>query len=507
MPQNRSLKKLVMLALLLGALLTLASGSLAQQGDNLLRDPGFEDTAMKVISTADSALFAVNNDWGGWFTETPRTVDWQNRVPFGTGRINVGHGFVRNGNRSMELSRGYATFTAAVYQTVTVPANSIVTGGAWVVMNISGDNAGEARSHARVGIDPTGGTNPLAGSVVWSNQTTNALASGGWRELTATATAQGTQVTLFLYATQEVPTQGNGTFWDDAYLRVTGAGNPNQPTAIPGTTATPVPPPPPSFVPFVNPQGQQSDGSIVHTVQENDTLSSIAVAYNVPMDIIRDLNPHIGQGRYISVGDTLLIQRANTGPSSGTGLGPSAPLPIPTEVAAVVTTEPNTGTDPVVVQPPVDLPTQEPVVVTQEPIIVQPTTPTVRLHTLYLFANDLDAVVHFYSDILGLESQIAEDHVIFKLDDLNLVYLLAETTVPVLTEWQRQPIYDGGTVESATFTIEVIASEFALIAGRAIADPTTSAYKDAVLVTDENQHAMFLQDPMGYTVGILSANE
>lgn len=493
MPQNHSLKKLVLLASLLGALFILASNIIAQEGDNLLRDPGFEDTAMKVVSQGGGSLFAVHNAWEGWFTETPRTTDWQNLVPNATGRVN---GFIRSGNRSQEVSRGYATFTAAIYQTVTVPANAVVNGGAWVVMDIAGDNASGARSHVRVGIDPTGGNNPLSPAVVWSANTTNPI--GNYRQLTVSATAQGTQVTLFLFSTQEVPTQTNAVFWDDAHLRVTGAGTPTTP--VPGTTATAVPPPPPSFVPFVSPQNEQSDGSIRHTVQEGDTLSSIAVAYNVPMDTIRELNPSIGQGRYLSIGDSLLIQRASTGPDSGSGLGPSAPLPIPTEVT-------NTNTDPVVVQPPTDgQPQQPPVIPTQEVVVVAPTQPTVRLHTLYLFTNDLDAVVYFYGDVLGLESQIADDHVIFKLGDVELIYVLAQGNIATLGDWQRQPIYEGGTIESATFSIEVPSAEFAEITGRVMADGNIPVYNDAILITEGNQHVMFLQDPTGLTVALLVGN-
>lgn len=496
MPQNRSLKKLVMLAVLLGAVFTFASSLIAQEGDNLLRDPGFEDTAMKVISQADGALFAVHNAWEGWFTESPRTADWQNRVPNATARV---QGFIRSGNRAQEVSRGYATFTAAIYQTVTVPANSNVNGGAWVVMDIAGSNAADARSHVRVGIDPTGGTNPLSPAVVWSAQTTNPI--GNYRQLTVSATAQGTQVTLFLFATQEVPTQGNAVFWDDAHLRVTGQGAPTTP--VPGTTATAVPPPPPSFVPFVSPQGEQSDGSIRHTIQDGDTLSSIAVAYNVPMDTIRELNPHIGQGRYLTIGDTLLIQRASTGPSSGSGLGPSAPIVAPTEVVNAPSTDTTTQTEPIVVQPP----DQQAPVATQEPVVITPAPPpvaSVRLGTLYLYTNDLDAVISFYGDILGLERQIGEDHVVFKLGDIDLVYVLALGELPVLTEWQRQPIYEGGTVESATFTIEAQGCEFSNIVTRLSETSGVRIYNDGILVTEGNQHAIFLQDPTGLTVAVLS---
>ncbi|MFW5690948.1 MAG: hypothetical protein ACOCXZ_00490, partial [Chloroflexota bacterium] len=195
MSHKRYLAILVTLLLISSVIFT--ASITAQTDDNLLTDPGFESTSMKTVATSqgEGITFSVNVDWDGWYSETPRNEDWQNRTPNGTGRNNAGFGFVRSGNRSMELSRGFSTFTAAIYQTVTVPENADVTGSAWVVMNISGENADQANSRARVGIDPTGGTNPLSAGVVWSPTVTNALASNGFREMTVNATAQGTQVT------------------------------------------------------------------------------------------------------------------------------------------------------------------------------------------------------------------------------------------------------------------------------------------------------------------------
>jgi extradiol dioxygenase family protein/LysM repeat protein len=443
---------------------------------------------MKGVATSagEGVTFSVNAQWEGWFTETPRTQDWQNRIPNGTGRNNAGMGFVRTGNRSMELSRGFATFTAAVYQTVNVPENANLTGGGYVVMNISGPNAADANSVARVGIDPTGGTNPYAASVIWSSTATNALASNGFRELTVNATAQGTRVTLFLFATQTVPTEGNSVFWDDAYLRVGGPGGGAAPA--PGATGVPPTPTPVPLmvVPFVSPQGEQADGSIIHTVQENDTLSSISVAYGVPMDTIRELNPEIGQGRFLDVGQRLIIRRATS------GLGPSGPInPPQTEVQPTVEAQLPTVEQPPVVQPPV----------TQA-------VPAVRLGSLFFFTNDLDATREFYGTVLGLE-EIARDDITatedveFDLGGVRLVFLLTENEIPATSAWARQSIYDGGTVDESSLIISVTGENFEAMIGR-IVGAGISVYNDAILVPQVGQRAVFLRDPMGNTIAILT---
>ena len=302
----------------------------AQDGDNLLRDPGFENTAMKVVVSNDGegVSFAVNQDWNGWYTESPRTADWQNRIPNGTGRNNAGFGFVRSGNRSMELSRGFATFTAAIYQSVSAPAGSTVTGSAWYVMDLSDG----ASSQARVGIDPNGGSNPYDSDIVWSSWGGNQYASNGFRQLSVSTTATGDAVTIFLFATQTVPSESNGIFWDDASIVITGqaaapTSQPQQPvnTAVPAATRAPIVTAAPG-----------SDGAVVHVVQSGETLSSIAQAYGMTVDSVLALNPEITDARLIITGQRINIWL-------GEGVEPPA------------TTIPATATS-AVAQPPATLP-------------------------------------------------------------------------------------------------------------------------------------------------------
>ncbi|MEQ8673984.1 MAG: LysM peptidoglycan-binding domain-containing protein [Aggregatilineales bacterium] len=323
MPRNRLM---IALFFIMGLLSVMISATGAQDTTtttgNLLSDPGFEfEGVWKRVATGSAegdggTTFNVAPSWEGWYTESPRSASWQNRLPNGFPRSNAGFGFVRSGNRSQEIARGEATFTAAVYQSVAVPEGTNVIASAWFVMNIAGAEAANANSQARVGIDPNGGSNPFDVDVVWSDWGRNQLSSNGFRQLTVSATSTGTAVTIFLYATQTVPTEGNGIYWDDASVTIGGAGGTagggQNVSGTPIVAATLVPTAPP-LAPFVNAQGASNDGSIIHIVQAGDTLDAISVAYGVPRDEIVALN-NLASIRFLSIGQEIIIRppQANT---------------------------------------------------------------------------------------------------------------------------------------------------------------------------------------------------
>lgn len=139
-------------------------------------------------------------------------------------------------------------------------------------------------ARVRIGIDPTGGRDPNAASVVWSPF---ASPFDTFQQLSVdVASANDNGVTVFLYATQAQGFLLNNVYWDNASL-LSGAGNP----AVPPTER-------PRDVPFVTPQATQSDGSIIHIVREGDTLLSIAVAYNISISELRRLN-QIPEDEYV----------------------------------------------------------------------------------------------------------------------------------------------------------------------------------------------------------------
>src|SRR5690606_27536978 len=144
------------------------------------------------ISADPQALavtYNVPSGWGGGGV-TGGSQPWQNVHPSG---FPHNEPYKIQGNRSFNMARGGGNYTAYLYQQVSVAPNSSVEGGAWAFIE-----NGSGTAIARVGIDPTGGTNPFSGAVVWSGNASNGF---NWNRMSISATAQGGTVTLFLFAT------------------------------------------------------------------------------------------------------------------------------------------------------------------------------------------------------------------------------------------------------------------------------------------------------------------
>lgn len=282
------------------------------QGGELLQDPGFEGPYVN----RGRATLNTPSAWNLWLADGPHNYDWQNRADKVSAFPHNTEPEKRSGNASLNLDGGYATFTAAVYQQVSVQPNTNVTGSVYARLktcNIApnADNCGsavESGAFVRVGIDPNGGTDPNSPSIVWSG---NIMPHDTWGQAVVSATSAGGTVTMFVYVTQAWPADLNRVWFDDASLSVGGAGGsvpgqPGQPTQAPVIVAT-------AFV--ANVQPTRPDGSIVHVVQPGDTMTGISTAYGVPIDTIVQLNG-LRSSRYIFIGQELLIRAAGSAPQA-----------------------------------------------------------------------------------------------------------------------------------------------------------------------------------------------
>lgn len=217
------MKRLWILVPLLALALLLPSPADAQE-INLLQNASFEDEQNNLVSVdaqAAEVSFAVPNHWGGGFIAPPGPEPWRNVHPAGFPHF---AGFVVDGQRSYHISRGGGTFTAWIYQQVSVTPETTVRGGAFAFLE---GNTGIYR----VGIDPQGGTNPFEARVVWSAWSGD---HNQWSSRNVETVAQAGTVTLFLFATQDQPTNPNGIYWDAAFLNgIPGAG----PVVDPGAPA------------------------------------------------------------------------------------------------------------------------------------------------------------------------------------------------------------------------------------------------------------------------------
>lgn len=291
---NRFLPFLIMV-LLLAALPAAAQ-------DNLLQDGGLES---QYTSRARPDL-NIPSAWNIWIGETPRLQDWQNLPPFASAHTE-GDPAPYGGSTALMIQRGYATFTAAVYQQVSVTDGAALQASAWAYLQTCDPADGaqtcesnpDSGAEVRVGIDPTGGTNPFDSDVVWSN---TANPHNTWEELTVRATAAGENVTVFLYATQVWPKAINAVYWDDARLSPASDAPPaeQQPAA-------------PTEAPPEN-AGGGGDGSIRYVVQAGDTLDGIAFAHGITRAELMEYN-NIADPRIVVLGQELIIRPPDPTPT------------------------------------------------------------------------------------------------------------------------------------------------------------------------------------------------
>lgn len=259
------------LALLVGALIW-ASG-LASAQTNLLVNGGMENPYLGQGAPTRTAP----NGWSLWVgAGAPEAFPHTDPLQ------------VIDGAASWNIKQGDGVFTAAGYQRVgglSAGTRLRFSASAWLYTCNDRVNSciipdppyrrsdPSAGASVKVGIDPAGGTDPMSPNVVWSG---GAAPYDQWATPSVVAEARGDAVTVFVFATQAAGLAMNNVYWDNAQLVRTD----EAPTAGGAPGAAAPPPPPVQEAPFVMAQSIRPDGSIVHIIQQGDTLYGIAYAYS-----------------------------------------------------------------------------------------------------------------------------------------------------------------------------------------------------------------------------------
>jgi hypothetical protein len=316
--------RLLSLALLLLAAAVASRPALAQ-GGNLLQNPSFEgeyssyypQTAQEHSDCPAGICTTVQipSGWRPWWAKEwatdgnpeykPATQPFANRI--------------RSGDRAGQYFSFYRTHKAGFLQQASVPANATVQftiwGQAWVSNDDSGSSDQGAPINMRVGIDPTGGTNPYSGNVVWSG---TLQPYDAYQQFSVQARAQGSTVTVFTYSAPSYPLKHNDVYWDDASLVVVDAGAP-----APAPAPSPAPAPAPAPSPGTGPGG-------TYTVVAGDTMYGIARRFGVDFEVLVGVN-NISNPSLIRVGQVLTI------PGGGQTTPPPASQPPPAGASTAVT--------------------------------------------------------------------------------------------------------------------------------------------------------------------------
>ena len=170
----------------------------------------------------------VANGWIPWWQEKDSSEDadggddgYLHRPEFKPESAQVGAGRVRTGGYAQKFFSTFSTHNGGIYQQVSgVPTDKKITFSSWVqVWSNQKDNVEVSEEVGRyktcVGIDPTGGTDPLSPQVIWGDLVEE---YDEWGQRTVSIRGVSDTITVFMRGTVLWRVKHNDSYWDDARL-------------------------------------------------------------------------------------------------------------------------------------------------------------------------------------------------------------------------------------------------------------------------------------------------
>jgi hypothetical protein len=186
-------------------------------GPNLLVNPSFEGQYVPY-----GAFKELNHapPWIPWW----RDGENNQRPEFKPAEVSTAANRIHSGSSAQQYFKSHGMFKAGLYQSVlSVPTGSRLQfsahGQAWSCEEFNqcpdGSSVNPSNMFMRVGIDPSGGTDPFGNSIIWSAYF-NPLDQ--WQLSCVEAIAESDIVTVYLWASPDGPRQNQDVYWDDASL-------------------------------------------------------------------------------------------------------------------------------------------------------------------------------------------------------------------------------------------------------------------------------------------------
>jgi hypothetical protein len=149
----------------------------------------------------------------------------------------LGHPEVRSGRWAANFFTTFATHDGALYRRFRVGIGRGIRVSVWC-MGVTHDPSGIDGGHGmQIGIDPTGGTDHTAATVVYGDWWSSYMkdegwAEGVWKQVDAETVSQTEEITVFLRAKCDFKAEINASHWDDFVLELGDASEVKVPAVV-----------------------------------------------------------------------------------------------------------------------------------------------------------------------------------------------------------------------------------------------------------------------------------
>jgi len=135
--------------------------------------------------------------------------------------------------------------------------------------------------------------------------------------------------------------------------------------------------------------------------------------------------------------------------------------------------------------------------------------PRVRVPFIYHICNDIEAIRHFYVDLLGMQQAAHMDtpefgYLALECGSLQMMWFRGDEEQPPLDAFACQPGWAGGTLEVSSFSLLVPEDEFGGVFEKLRA-AGTRMFKPVPEWRQDSYWGLSVLDPMGMTVEVYTA--
>ena len=141
-----------------------------------------------------------------------------------------------------------------------------------------------------------------------------------------------------------------------------------------------------------------------------------------------------------------------------------------------------------------------------EPEKLEKKVPKINVRFIFSLCNDIEAMRHFYSDLLGMQEQAFFNeeqfgYISYPCEGVYLMFFYSGEKVPEHTEWAWQPGYEGGNLHVTSWAIEIPEVDFAETVER-LKSASVKTFSENPEWRQDSYWGFSVMDPQGNTIEV-----
>lgn len=135
--------------------------------------------------------------------------------------------------------------------------------------------------------------------------------------------------------------------------------------------------------------------------------------------------------------------------------------------------------------------------------------PKINVRFIFSLCSDIEAMRHFYSDLLEMQEQAFFNekqfgYLSYPCEGVHLMFFYSGQKAPVFADWAWQPGYDGGSLHVTSWAIQIPEEDFAETVKR-LKDAGVKTFSENPQWRQDSYWGFSVMDPQGNTIEVYAS--